>query len=154
MVTVFRSLAILFEKVEATKGRLEIIDLAAEFLRQLEAEEVEPAVSMILGRAFPRWSQKTLDVSWATLSGVLQRLVGAGWSVFHEAFAATGDVGATAMAVFEKSICEEADTIEKVKRIYEQQFVKKRQIQNGIDYCLIAFYASIAVSGVYKETQI
>ncbi|MEM2968457.1 MAG: ATP-dependent DNA ligase [Candidatus Bathyarchaeia archaeon] len=126
MVTVFKSLAVLLEKVEATKSRLEIIDLAAEFLRQLEAEEVEPAVSMILGRAFPRWSQKTLDVSWATLSGVLQRLVGAGWSVFREAFAATGDVGAAAMAVFEKAtvkrqvlLLEGELTILEVRRLLE-----------------------------------
>ncbi|MGB9842000.1 MAG: ATP-dependent DNA ligase [Candidatus Bathyarchaeales archaeon] len=126
VVTVFKSLAVLLEKVEATKRRLEIIDLAAEFLRQLEAEEVEPAVSMILGRAFPRWSQKTLDVSWATLSGVLQRLVSAGWSVFREAFAATGDVGAAAMAVFEKAsvkrqvlLLEGELTILEVRRLLE-----------------------------------
>ncbi|MCW4054475.1 MAG: hypothetical protein NWE84_06105, partial [Candidatus Bathyarchaeota archaeon] len=73
MAALFKSLAELLEKVEATKKRLEIIGMVADFLKSLDSEEVEPAVSMILGRAFPKWSQKTLNVSWMTLIGVLQR---------------------------------------------------------------------------------
>ncbi len=126
MPTLFKSLAGLLEKVEATKKRLEITGLAADFLGRLDAEEVEPAVSMILGRAFPKWSQKTLDVSWATLSGVLQRVTGADWDVFREAFASTGDVGAAVKAVFEKTnvkkqalLLEKTLTITEVRRLLE-----------------------------------
>ncbi|MCK4439988.1 hypothetical protein KAU85_03280, partial [Candidatus Bathyarchaeota archaeon] len=68
MSTSFKALAELCEKLEATTKRLLMISLVAEFLDNLEADEVEPAVSMVLGRALPRWSQQTLDVSWATLS--------------------------------------------------------------------------------------
>jgi hypothetical protein len=50
MPTLFKSLAELLEKVEATKKRLKIIGLTADFLKGLDAEELEPAVSMILGR--------------------------------------------------------------------------------------------------------
>jgi DNA ligase-1 len=103
MLTLFKSLAELLEKVEATKKRLEIIGMTGDFLRRLEASEVEPAVSMVLGRAFPKWSQKTLDVSWATLSGILQRTAGVDWDVFREAFTSTGDIGAATKAVFEKT---------------------------------------------------
>jgi DNA ligase-1 len=103
MPALFKSLAELLEKVEATKKRLDIIGMTADFLKRLDAEEVEPVVSMILGRAFPKWSQKTLDVSWATLSGVLQRVTGVDWDVFREAFSGTGDVGAAVKAVFEKT---------------------------------------------------
>ncbi len=124
MVTLFKSLAELLEKIEVTKKRLEIIDLAADFVRRLEAEEVEPAVSMILGRAFPKWSQKTLDVSWATLSGILQRIAGVDWDVFREAFGSTGDVGAAVKSVFEKTnvkkqalLLEKTLTITEVKRL-------------------------------------
>jgi DNA ligase-1 len=126
MPTLFKSLTELLEKVEATKKRLEIINLAADFLKRLDAEEVEPAVSMILGRAFPKWSSKTLDVSWATLSGVLQRTAGVDWDVFSEAFATTGDIGATAKAVFEKTnvkkqalLLESTLTIIEVRRLLE-----------------------------------
>jgi DNA ligase-1 len=124
MATLFKSLAELLEKVEATKKRLEIIGMTAAFLRRLDAEEVEPAVSMILGRAFPKWSQKTLDVSWATLSGILQRITGVDWDVFREAFTSTGDVGAAVKAVFEKTnvkkqalLLEKTLTITEVRRL-------------------------------------
>jgi hypothetical protein len=54
MPILFKSLTELLEKVEATKSRLQMTALAANFLKTLEPEEVEPAVSLILGRAFPK----------------------------------------------------------------------------------------------------
>jgi DNA ligase-1 len=126
MPTLFKSLAELLEKVEATKKRLEIIGMTADFLRRLDAEEVEPSVSMILGRAFPKWSPKTLDVSWATLSSVLQRTAGVDWDIFLKAFTNTGDIGAAAKAVFEKTkvkkqalLLEKPLTINEVRRLLE-----------------------------------
>jgi len=126
MPVLFKSLAELLEKVEATKKRLEIIGLTADFLKGLDAEEVEPAVSMILGRAFPKWSEKTLEVSWATLSGILQQITSVDWDVFREAFTSTGDIGAAAKAVFEKTnvkkqalLLEKTLTITEVRRLLE-----------------------------------
>ncbi|MBN1358504.1 ATP-dependent DNA ligase [Candidatus Bathyarchaeota archaeon] len=126
MPTLFKSLAELLEKVESTKKRLEITGMTADFLKRLEAEEVEPAVSMVLGRAFPKWSQKTLEVSWVTLSGVLQRVTGVDWDVFREAFAGIGDVGAAVKAVFEKTnvkkqalLLEKTLTINEVRRLLQ-----------------------------------
>jgi DNA ligase-1 len=120
MPALFKSLAELLERIEATKKRLEIIDMTADFLRHLDAEEVEPAVSMILGRGFPKWSQKTLDVSWATLSGVLRRVTAVDWDVFREAFTSTGDIGATVKAVFEKTnVKKQALLLEKTLTITE-----------------------------------
>jgi DNA ligase-1 len=126
MSLLFKSLAELLEKVEATKKRLEIIGMTADFLRRLDAEEVEPAVSMILARAFPKLSQNTLDVSWTTLSGILQRITGVDWNVFREAFTSTGDIGAAAKAVFEKTnvkkqalLMEKTLTITEVRRLLE-----------------------------------
>jgi len=103
MPTAFKSLAELCEELEATKKRLLMISLVAEFLEKLEAGEVEPAVSMILGRPFPKWSQQTLDVSWATLSGVIKRITKTDWKVFVEAFGKTGDVGSATKMLFESS---------------------------------------------------
>lgn len=124
MATLFKSLAELLEKVEAIRKRLEITDITADFLKHLDTEEVEPAISMILGRAFPKWSQKTLDVSWATLSGVLQRITGVDWNVFREALSSTGDVGAAVKTVFEKNnvkkqalLLEKTLTITEVRRL-------------------------------------
>jgi DNA ligase-1 len=126
MSALFKSLSELLEKIEATKKRLEIIGMTASFLQTLEPEEVEPAVSLILGRAFPKWSQKTLEVSWATLSGILLRTTGVDWDVFREAFSDTGDIGSAAKAVFEKTnvkkqalLMEKTLTITEVRHILE-----------------------------------
>ncbi|MCW4017968.1 MAG: ATP-dependent DNA ligase [Candidatus Bathyarchaeota archaeon] len=103
MPTFFASLARLLEEIASQQSRLQATTLAADFLKTLEPDEVEPAVSFILGRAFQKYSPKTLEVSWATLSGVLQRVTGADWNVFGEAFSRTGDIGDAAMAVYEKT---------------------------------------------------
>ncbi len=58
---------------------------------------------MMLGRPFPKWSQKNLDVSWTTLTQVLQRVTEVDWNVFTEAFRSTGDIGNATKAVFEKN---------------------------------------------------
>jgi len=109
-----------------TSKRLVMINLVANMLKNLEAPEVEPAVSMILGRPFPKWSQKTLEVSWATLSEIIKRITRVDWNTFMEAFSKTGDIGSSTKAIFEKSkikkqttLVEKALTIEEVRRNLE-----------------------------------
>jgi len=126
MPTSFKALADLCEELEATTKRLRMIDLVSDFLNNLEAEEIEPAVSMILGRSFPKWSQQTLDVSWATLTGIIRRLTKADWKVFTEAFGKTGDVGSATKILFESSrvgkqstLFERKLTILEVRRSFE-----------------------------------
>jgi DNA ligase-1 len=103
MQTLFRAFAELSEKVEGTHKRLVMIDLVAEFLRSLDAEEMEPAVSMMLGRPFSKQNGSVLDVSWATVSRAIQSVTGVDRTVFDDAFDKTGDLGSAAMIVFEKS---------------------------------------------------
>jgi DNA ligase-1 len=97
-----------------------MIDLAAEFLQRLHADEVEPATSMILGRALPKSDQRSLEVSWATLSGVIKRLTNVNWEDFTDAFGKTGDIGAATKMVFEASrIRRQATLFEKPLTILE-----------------------------------
>jgi len=123
MPTPFKALAELGEKLEATTKRLMMVDLAAGFLMNLEFDETEPAVSMILGRPFPRWDQRTLDVSWATLSEIIKRITGIEWTVFTNVFSKTGDIGAATKTIFENSkvrkqtaLFQKALTIAEVRR--------------------------------------
>ena len=102
MATYFAELVKLCEKLEKTRKRLLMVDLVSEFLLDLDEDEVETATSMILGRALPKWDQKTLDVSWATLRETLARITGADWKTFLTAFNKTGDIGSTARALLEK----------------------------------------------------
>ena len=45
----FKSLSELLEKVEATRKRLEIIDLTANYLKTLSSDEIEAATNMMVG---------------------------------------------------------------------------------------------------------
>ena len=120
MSTSFKALAELCEKLESTRKRLLMISTVADFLKNLEAQEVEPAVSMILGRAFPKWSQQTLEVSWATLSGIIKRITEVEWKAFSEAFSSTGDIGSATRKVFEKNkIKKQATLFERTLTITE-----------------------------------
>jgi len=103
-----------------------MVDLVANFLKQLLEDEVEPATSMILGRPFPKWDQRKLEVSWATLSGVIKRQTKKEWKSFFEAFSKTGDVGSATKIVFEATkiqkqatLLEKPLTILEVRRILE-----------------------------------
>jgi DNA ligase-1 len=126
MSTPFKALAELGEKLEATKKRLLMVQLASAFLKSVGPKEIEPAANMLLGRPFPKSDPRTLDVSWAILSEIIKRIADADWRVFVEAFGKTGDVGAAAMSVFERSVTkrqsslfEEVLTISEVRHSFE-----------------------------------
>ena len=120
MQTSFKTLAELCEKLEATRKRTVMVNLVADFLKSLEVEEVEAAVSMILGRPFPKWSQRALEVSWATLSKIIRRLTDVDWNTFIDAFSKTGDIGSASKTVFEDSkIRRQATLFEKKLTIME-----------------------------------
>ncbi|MEM2341259.1 MAG: ATP-dependent DNA ligase [Candidatus Bathyarchaeia archaeon] len=129
----FRSLVELCEKLEKTAKRNLMVESVASFLRDLSEDEIEPAISMMLGRAFPKYDPRTLDVSWATLSGIIKRLSGVDWVSFHSAFRSTGDVGAATQLVLENrvqkqyTLLEAALTILEVRRIFEHIAESKGQ---------------------------
>lgn len=113
MQTQFQVFAELCEKLEETSKRTVMVDLVAKFLNQLNDDEVRPGASMILGRALPKWDQRALEISWATLSNVIKRLTNVEWISFREAFAKTGDIGATTKVLFESR------RIQKQVRLFE-----------------------------------
>ncbi len=126
MPSLFKSLSELLEKVEATKKRLEIIDLTANYLKTLNSEEIEPATNMMVGRAFPNYSQKSLDVNWSTLTRVLERISEFDWNLFRQAMASTGDIGSATKAVLEQAkakkqtqLTQKSLTILEVRRALE-----------------------------------
>jgi DNA ligase-1 len=97
-----------------------MVNLVADFLEHLDSPEVEPAASMLLGRAFPKWDQRTLEVSWRTLSYVIKRITDAKRGDFSEAFGKTGDIGAATRMIFEGGkIRKQATLFEKPLSILE-----------------------------------
>jgi DNA ligase 1 len=126
MPALFKSLSELLEKVEATRKRLEIIEQTANYLKTLDVEEIEPAVNMMVGRAFPEYSQKNLDVSWSTLTRVFERISFFDWDLFRQAMTNTGDIGSatkivleTAKAKKQTQLAEKSLTITEVQTTLE-----------------------------------
>jgi len=122
----FRALAELCERLEGTTKRNLMIAMAADFLGQLNEDEVEPAISMILGRSFPKWDQRNLDVSWSTLVTVIRKLTGIDWKSFSSILKDQGDIGSTVEIVFQTSkirkqttLLDKPLTILEVRRILE-----------------------------------
>jgi DNA ligase 1 len=126
MPATFKSLSELLEKVEATKKRLEIIDQTAGYLKNLDADEIEAAANMMVGRAFPKHSQKTFDVSWTTLTHTFEQICSFDWTVFQQGMAKTGDIGSATKHVLEQcktkkqtQLTQTYLTIEEVKRAFD-----------------------------------
>ncbi|MEM2103369.1 MAG: ATP-dependent DNA ligase [Candidatus Bathyarchaeia archaeon] len=127
MPTSFKDLADLCETLEGLRKRVSMVKIVANFLKRLEPDEVEPAVSMILGRAFPKHSCQTLETNWATLSEIVKRVTGADWTTFITAFSKTGDIGSAVKEVFENRrivrqtslLPEKALTITEVRQCFE-----------------------------------
>jgi DNA ligase 1 len=118
----FRSLCLLLEKVESTKKQLEIIEQTAKYLRALSGDEIGAATNMIVGRAFPKSSQKTLDVSWSTLTRIFGQISVFDWDIFRQAMATTGDIGSATKVVLETSkIKKQTQLAQKTLTIIEIQ---------------------------------
>ena len=112
MAALFKSLCELLEKVEATKKRLEIIEQTTNYLKTLEAVEIEPATNMMVGRAFPKYSQKSLDVSWLTLTHIFERIRQFDWDLFSQGMARTGDIGSATKIVLEQTKAKKQTQLE------------------------------------------
>ena len=127
MPTSFTTLAKLCERLESTTKRKDMVGWVAFFLLELDDEEVESATSMLVSRALPRWDQRVLEVSWATLNKTIREVTNAGNHVLSSAFAKTGDVGDAIKIVFERGktrrqamLFQSQLTILEVRRTFEK----------------------------------
>ena len=126
MPTPFHALAELGEKLESTTKRKDMIAWAASFILELETQEIEPAISMLMGRSFPKGDQRVLEVSWTTLNTSIRKITKTDSGGFSGAFGRTGDVGDATRIVFEESkvgrqatLLKKPLTILEVRRAFE-----------------------------------
>jgi len=71
--TRFKELAALCERLTATRGRNEKIDLVSGFVKRLRGEEVSPAVLLLVGWALPENEAKALSVGAVAVSRAQER---------------------------------------------------------------------------------
>ncbi|MCK4477413.1 ATP-dependent DNA ligase [Candidatus Bathyarchaeota archaeon] len=122
MPTLFRTLAELCEKLESTTKRKAMVNWVALFILQLETEEIEPAISMLMGRVFPRCDQRVLEISWMTISTTIRKITNIDNNMFSQAFSKTGDLGDATRIIFEEGkIRKQAMLFQKQLTILEVQ---------------------------------
>jgi len=122
MPTLFQTLAELCEKLESTTKRKAMGNWVASFIRQLETEEIEPAISMLMGRVFPKCDQRVLEISWMTISTTIRKITNIDNNMFSQAFSKTGDLGDTTRIIFEEGkIRKQAMLFQKQLTILEVQ---------------------------------
>lgn len=68
----FEEFAALCRDLATTRSRLTKTASVSAFLRRLVPDEIPSAVAFLAGRTFPASDPRTLDVSWATLSDVIE----------------------------------------------------------------------------------
>jgi len=115
MPTPFQKLATLCMKLESTTKRKAKVKWATLFLNEIEADETGPAIHMLLGKAFPDWDQRVLEVSWATLSSTIKKITSASDSTFSDTFKRTGDIGDATKLVLEEG------KVKKQARLFEEK---------------------------------
>lgn len=67
MPTPFSKFSRLCQRLQATSRKLEKTSVLSDFLRSLEADELETGAHFLLGKIFPDHDARTLNVSWQTI---------------------------------------------------------------------------------------
>jgi DNA ligase-1 len=100
--TPLAALASLAEQLERTSSRLELAGLVADFLRQLQPDEIAPAVRLLIGQVFPLWDGRALNLSWAVISQVVKELAPVDEATRRALAAEAVDGGQMVWALFER----------------------------------------------------
>ncbi|HOX35540.1 MAG TPA: ATP-dependent DNA ligase [Methanoregulaceae archaeon] len=81
------------ERLEGTKGRLEMIDIVSREIPDLSDEELPIFVRFIMGRIFPDWSSQKLGIGPNLLYEAVRNVTGLQKSEVIDTINRTGDVG-------------------------------------------------------------
>ena len=101
-MTSFLAFANLCQKVEATSGSLEKIELVAAFLKDLDEAELPVACSYVMGSLFPPSLDLDLGVGPSILYEAIAKACGCQATQVSDMLRATGDPGMVASAMVER----------------------------------------------------
>lgn len=91
----FRDFCELCEQLEKISERNKKISLIANKLREIKINAVPPFIFLITGKIFPDFEQKTLEISWATISHIITNMFKISKKDLVEILKKTGDIGDT-----------------------------------------------------------
>jgi DNA ligase-1 len=107
----FESLAKICENLTKTKKHNLKINIVSDFLKCLNPEELEPAISMMLGHALPNQDQKKLFISWNTIWVIIKKISNTSFKEFSKVFRETGDLGSATQTIMKNKQVRKQCTI-------------------------------------------
>src|SRR6516165_8522656 len=81
------------DAIAGTTSKLKKIGFLAEYLRDLDEEDLRAAAVFFTGRPFPMTDARTLNVGWSALMNAVQQISGASDEQIHDVYLARGDLG-------------------------------------------------------------
>lgn len=99
----FTQLAKYFQKLEVTASRNTMIEILSELLRETEPQEIDKVVYLTQGRVAPLFEPVEFGMAEKMVVKAVARAYGLSDSEVTEQFKKSGDLGATAEALSEKS---------------------------------------------------
>jgi DNA ligase-1 len=99
----FTQLAKYFQKLEETASRNTMIEILSELLRETEPQEIDKVVYLTQGRVAPLFEPVEFGMAEKMVVKAVARAYGLSDSEVTEQFKKSGDLGATAEALSEKS---------------------------------------------------
>ena len=101
--TPFAKLASLGEQLEGTTSRLELANLLAEFLQNLDPAEIPAGVRLTIGQVFPEWDARALNLSWKAAMKVVGELASPTDADRQAIFAEAEDTGEAVRMLLEQA---------------------------------------------------
>src|SRR5256884_7996441 len=89
------------EAIAATSSTLEKARLLADYLRQLPPDDLRRAAIYMSGQPYGRAERRTLNLGWAAISRVVERLSGRDPEALRDLFLRHSDLGDWAFAALE-----------------------------------------------------
>ncbi len=99
----YSKLVELYEKLDSTTKILEMTDILADFLKSVNADELEKIVLLAQGVIFPRSSSKEIGIADNLMIKAVARLSGAPENEVKKTWQKTGDIGNAAQKLLEKN---------------------------------------------------
>jgi len=138
-MTKFVYLAQVLDEVSRNRKRSKKIEIAAEFLRGLDADEVSLAALFLSGKVFAESDQRTLNISWKGFLSALKSVVDIDDITLSQAYAGdTGEAVAKILTTSKKfrqstlfseplSIASVGQTFDKISKVKGKGSLKEKQ---------------------------
>lgn len=103
-MTSFRYFAEMCAKIETIPGSLEMTDVVAGMLKEVDEAELPVVTNFVMGAVFPPWSSRLLGVGNRTLYTALAKSAGISEKDVEDIIRKTGDIGKTAVEALSRDV--------------------------------------------------